>query len=502
MKRKSLLALAVLCLCLPAAGRAQGLPEFLDVVTQGVGEGLQKGVELAVQSAESELELALSADASRMEEGQALTLTIAAKNPLASETPVTFDLALPERLACAQETAWEAVLAPAELGEDGALTPSVTTFTRTLTLVPGGGSEGVEITCEMSMGTRFYRAKQALDLCVPDVAVSAKMLGGEDGRLEPGEAFIWQIEVTNAGTAVKDVELALVLPEGVTPMENDAGMTLAGRRMTGVLRAEAALPGEEGLAASRAVIELPMRVKEDALIGDEDATRLVAGTLYADGTRVPLPRIQVCGAKISAHLAAASDELAPGEETTLRVFVLNEGLAGADVRLTCALPDGLEVVMAQDDEEERTPASAVLPDDGGTTSGPDAAPAMTAEAAQDGVTVENGTVIFNWRMDAAKEGENGVTANTDVFDIHVRAVEAQENLQEKLVGASLAYSVNGGDVQFGEALALRVHTPSFLGVSRDDWSAIFWACLLMMITVSCLYAAVSAGSAKETYSCD
>lgn len=272
--------------------------------------------------------------------------------------------------------------------------------------------------------------------------------------------------------------------------------------MTGVVRAEAAQAGDDGLTESEMVIELPMQVDEDALSGDADATRLVAGTLYADGVRVPLPRIQVCGAKISAHLSAESDALEPGEETTLRVFVLNEGLADAHVRLACALPEGLELVQEDEQQRERTPASAAFPDDSGTLSGPDAAPAMTFAAAEDAMTYENGTVVLSWQMDGAQEGESGVTANTDVFDIRVRALEAQDHLRERMVGASLAYSVNGGEMQFGQALALRVHTPSFLGVSKEDWNAIFWACLLMMITVSCLYAAVSAGSAKETYSCE
>ena len=502
MKTKSLLALGALCLMLPAAGAAQGLPEFLEAGAAVGGEAKPAAVQTAV-STEGELELALSADAARMEEGQAVTLTIAAQNPLSREVQVTFDLALPERIACAQETAWEAVLAPVGSGEGGVAAPSVTTFTRTLTLLPGGGSERAEIACEMGMGTRFYRAKQPLDLCVPDVTVNAAMIGGEDGRLEPGETFAWQIEVDNAGTAAKDVELALVLPDGVTPVgETAPGMTLEGRRMTGVVRAEAAQAGDDGLTASEMVIELPMQVDEDALSGDADATRLVAGTLYADGVRVPLPRIQVCGAKISAHLSAESDALEPGEETTLRVFVLNEGLADAHVRLACALPEGLELVQEDEQQRERTPASAAFPDDSGTLPGPDAAPAMTFAAAEDAMTYENGTVVLSWQMDGAQEGESGVTANTDVFDIRVRALEAQDHLRERMVGASLAYSVNGGEMQFGQALALRVHTPSFLGVSKEDWNAIFWACLLMMITVSCLYAAVSAGSAKETYSCE
>jgi hypothetical protein len=40
-----------------------------------------------------------------------------------------------------------------------------------------------------------------------------------------------------------------------------------------------------------------------------------------------------------------------------------------------------------------------------------------------------------------------------------------------------------------------------MGVTRSEWGGVFWACVLMMITVSCLYGAVRAGRDKEEYFC-
>lgn len=496
--------MAALCLALPAAASAQGLPDFLAAVGEGVEEGVEKSAARIAASMEAELALAMQADSGRIEAGETLTLTVTAENPRLSETPVAFTLALPERLACAEETAWEAVLAPAQPGEDGGIVPSVTTFTRTLTLAPGGVSETAVITCEMSMGTRFYRAQQALGLCVADVAVTAAMEGGEDGRMEQGEAFSWRLEVTNAGMAAKDVELVLMMPDGVSPAGDlPEGFERAGQRITGTVRAEQAQEDEAGMAASLAVLELPMQVNADALAGDGDAMRLMTGTLYADGERVPLPRIQVCGPKISAHLLTDENELETGETTVLRVMVMNEGLAGAQVALSCALPAGLELIADEDggDEEEKPQEAAALPpEDGGA--GPDAQ-AVLAEAVQplSEIDAQSNTVVYSWYMEPAEQTEEGVTAATQMFELPVRAAQPQADLREQLVGAALAYSVDGGDMQLGEAAALRLYTPSFLGIAREDWGGVFWACVLMMITVGCLYGAVRAGGDKEDFYC-
>lgn len=503
MKKRWIVALAALCLALPAAGDAQGLPEFLSAVGEGVGEGVAQSAAKIAASMEAELGLALAADDTRIEDGQTLTLSITAENPRTTQTAVTFALELPERLACAQTTQWEAVLPPAQADESGEIVPSVTVFERTVTLKSGGVSEDAEIVCEMSMGTRFYRARQALALCVADVEVTAELSGAQDGRLEPGDAFAWTISVSNAGTAAQDVELQLVLPDGASLAQAVPGFTVEGNRLSGVVRAQAAQEG-----ASLATVEVNMQVDEAALEGDSDALRLLAGALYADGARVPLPRIQVCGAKISAQLLAEADELEIGEETTLRVMVINEGLAGADMALTCVLPDGLEMIGEEAQQEkmagkEATPAeTALLSDDEGGAAGPDGVPALAQSAPAEGVACEGNTVVYTWHMAGATEDEDGVSASTQVFEMRVRAVQPQQNLKENLVGASMAYRVDDGDTQLGEAVALRVYTPTFMGITRDDWTAIFWASVLLLVTVGCLYAAVRSDKGEDYCCCE
>lgn len=501
-------------LCLPATGRAEGLPDLFTAVYDGVGEGLESGMTAALAGMNQELTLTMEAESARIEEGKTLRVTITAGNPRPQETAVSLVLKLPERLAAAPDTAWEAVLPAAQADPlSGELVPSVTTFTREIALIPGGESETAQIECEMSMGTRFYRARMELDLCVPDVSVSAAIEGDKAGRLYPGDAYAYQIEVVNSGAAPKDIALEMILPEGVTLTQAlPAGFEMNSRTIQGQVRAEAATADGEGAAPSRVKIALPVKVDEDALEGDKDASRLMSGVLRADGERVPLPRIQVCGAKVSAKLIADSEELKAGEETSLRVVVVNSGLAPADVQVSCVLPDGLTLAGDEEknDEDAETEKEATASEliatpgeDGASKDGAAAGLVMEAADVQvSGMSAENGTLVFDLHMDAAKETASGVTADTKTFEIRVKAEEEQENLTERLVGATLAWTVDDGASQLGEAVAMRVVRSEFMGISADDWNGVFWACVLLMITITCLCAAVRRDKKEEDYCFD
>lgn len=504
MRKWNMTFLLLALLLLPAAGTAQELPELFSAVYDGIGEGLQSGVAAALAGMDQELTLEMKAQSTRVEEGKTVTLEIAAGNPRPTETKVSLALALPERLSAAPDAAWEAVLPAAQLDpQSGELVPSVTTFTREITLASGGGSEQAALECELAMGTRFYRAQTTLDLCVPDISVSAKLDGAPEGRLTPGDAFVYEIEVANSGTAPKDVELQVILPEG-TALEQalPLGFAMTGRTIHGVVRAEAAVTDAAGTSPSAAVIRLPVRIEEDALEGDADAVRLMSGVLRADGERVAMPRIQVCDAKVSASLTAESEELEAGEETNLRIVVVNSGLVPADVRVSCVLPEGL--TLAGGKEAAATPDEAALPPDDGDSakSAADVAAAQDADAAAPAMSQENRTLVFELRMDAAKETEGGVSASTQVLNIPVRADEPQKELSERLVGTTLAWSVDDGQAQLGDALAMRVYQAKFLGIDEAEWNGIFWATLLLVVMVVCLYAAVRSDGKKEDFCCD
>ena len=49
---------------------------------------------------------------------------------------------------------------------------------------------------------------------------------------------------------------------------------------------------------------------------------------------------------------------------------------------------------------------------------------------------------------------------------------------------------------------MRVYRPMFLGITKEDWNGIFWASLLLLVTVVCLYAAVRSDHDKEDYCYD
>ena len=222
-----------------------------------------------------------------------------------------------------------------------------------------------------------------------------------------------------------------------------------------------------------------------------------------DGKRVALPRVQLCGAKISARLLPQTDSLKAGETMALRVVLVNSGLAGADVRVSCVLPEGLSLVKAEETEpeteqEEATGSEAenALPPEADDGLGADAEPVLADEEtlAEPEIRQENGAAVFSLHIDAA-----GEDAATRVVTLHVRADEPQENIKERLLGATLAWQTDAGETQLGEAACVRVYRPMVFGLTKDEWMGILWAGLLLVVTVSCLFAAFNSENKREKY---
>ncbi|MFR5787981.1 MAG: hypothetical protein ACLUHE_13345 [Christensenellales bacterium] len=191
----------------------------------------------------------------------------------------------------------------------------------------------------------------------------------------------------------------LILPADVT-LSGDLpeGFTRSQRQIRGEVKAAAAA-GDEPFTTT---LVFPMTVNEDALDGDEDAMRLLTGALRVDGKRVALPRVQLCGAKISARLLPQTDSLKAGETMALRVVLVNSGLAGADVRVSCVLPEGLSLVKAEETEtepEEATGSEAenALPPEADDGLGADAEPVLADEEtlAEPEIRQENGAAVFS-----------------------------------------------------------------------------------------------------------
>ena len=493
MKKWNMMMLVLALLALPATGMAQDLPDFLSAVYTGIGEGLEQGAMQAMAAMDQELTLELIPESGRIEEGQTVCLTVKAGNPRPQPEEVNIVLDLPERLTVTPDTAWTATLPAAEMHpETGELVPSQTLFTREITLVPGGESMQAEITAEMSMGTRFYRTKAPVALCVPDIKAEASVMDVSENRVQPGDAFAYQVSITNAGTASKDVTVELTLPEGVAAADPlPAGFTQEKNAVRGRVRAEAA-----GDTPGMAELCFPVTVAENVLEGEADARKLLSGALLVDGERVALPRVEVCGSKISAALMTDKENLEAGETAKLSMVVVNSGLAAADVKLSCVLPTGLTL---HDEEEDEQSKAVVPPDEGGTAAGAKIPAVIAQEVSR---TLENRTLVFDLHMEAARETDSGVIANTQVLEIPVIAEAPQDQLSEALLGTTMAWSVDDMPVQLGDAVAMRVVRDEFLGISKSEWNGIFWAGVLLLAAVACLYAAARRDSRTEDFCCE
>ena len=202
-------------------------------------------------------------------------------------------------------------------------------------------------------------------------------------------------------------------------------------------------------------------------------------------------------------LLPQADSLKAGEEMALRVVLVNSGLAAADVQVSCVLPEGLSLVKAEETETETEPeeatggeAESALPPEADDDLGADAEPVLADEEtlAEPEIRQENGAAVFSLHIDAA-----GEDAATRVVTLHVRADEPQENIKERLLGATLAWQTDAGETQLGEAACVRVYQPMVFGLTKDEWMGIFWAGLLLVVTVSCLFAAFNSDNKRERY---
>lgn len=479
-----------------AAGLIRELPELFSGVYEGISEGLNQGAQLAQSAMQQELTLSVQTDSASIDEGKTALVTVTAGNPLPCEANVRFTLKLPQLIGMQGETTWEAVLPAAQFNEEtGELEASETVIAREITLLEGGQSAESMIECEMEMGTRFYRSSVPIRLCVPAVTVHAYADGTNEGRVNPGDEFAYCIEIINSGDASKDMALEMTLPEATKLCGSlPEGFVSDGQVISGV----ACAPAAQGEKPSRVELVFPAAAAENALSGDDDAQRLIAPVLKVNGERAAAARVQICGAKISARLLSEHDALETGEETTLSIVVVNSGLAEADVELNCVLPQGLTLA---DEEREDEKEKKIVPPPQENNQLPGAGEAIPVEDApvQSVMTQENNSLVFHVHMDAAQQTENGVIASTRVLEIPVRAEIARERMTQQMLGASLAWRVDDEQAQLAEAVALSVKPQTVLGLTRADWNGVFWAGVLLLVTVVCLYAAVKKDRRAEDY---
>ena len=129
-------------------------------------------------------------------------------------------------------------------------------------------------------------------------------------------------------------------------------------------------------------------------------------------------------------------------------------------------------------------AESALPPEADDGLGADAEPVLADEEtlAEPEIRQENGAAVFSLHIDAA-----GEDAATRAATLHVRADEPQEH--QSAPGATLAWQTDAGETQLGEAACVRVYQPMVFGLTKDEWMGILWAGLLLVVTVSCLFAA-------------
>ena len=200
-----------------------------------------------------------------------------------------------------------------------------------------------------------------------------------------------------------------------------------------------------------------------------------------------------------------------GEAMDMIVTVANAGLAAADVEITCLLPEGLvlmhDLTKAPETMPKETPEQHVsaMPDaDSGEPPAQDGAAqaVMNSEPAEPVVYEEDGRIFLSVHMDAARETDSGIAAAALEIPLRVRAAAAVDSVDDRMLGAALAWNADGGDTHLEEAVALEIRRSGMLGLSDAEWNGILLASLLMIVTICCLYSAVKSDKREEDYCFD
>lgn len=301
-------ALLLLLALLPLRAHGEGLDWAR--VWADTQAGLARYVEALRQSGARDLSLVLEADRLTLQDGETATLEAVIENPYLWALDATLRLDLTE--GCFEvggdAAQWTGELPPATLDEAGAVIPSRTRMTWTLTaLEAAGGEEGLrtaDAIVTLSRDSRLYQDAKALRLCSPRVSVQ---VNASADTAHPEGEVLYTVLCANRGPAAGETQVRLSLPEGLTAQALD-------------------MPGAA-------------RVEDGALVWEMQAP----AAAYADGEKLPPKRLTVSGPLLTLQTVCDAERLAPGEEMTVALVLENAGAAAADVTLQAALPEGLRV---------------------------------------------------------------------------------------------------------------------------------------------------------------
>lgn len=448
-------ALLLLLALLPLRAHGEGLDWAR--VWADTQAGLARYVEALRQSGARDLSLVLEADRLTLQDGETATLEAVIENPYLWALDATLRLDLTE--GCFEvggdAAQWAGELPPATLDAAGAVIPSRTRMTWTLTaLEAAGGEEGLrtaDAIVTLSRDSRLYQDAKALRLCSPRVSVQ---VNASADTAHPEGEVLYTVLCANRGPAAGETQVRLSLPEGLIAQALD--MPGAARVEDGALVWEMQAPAAayaDGalLRPGYAVGVARVQVAADALDGVKSGRRLLVGEVVADGEKLPPKRLTVSGPLLTLQTVCDAERLAPGEEMTVALVLENAGAAAADVTLQAALPEGLRVARL-------------------VTRG------LSGKIAGD-------TVSWQVHMDAAATGGDGQpipAAERIEFVVQAQALPGGE--RERLLGLFGTYRAGAQTPGISNVAQVTLETPTFLGATKGDWQAMLWAAALLAAT--------------------
>lgn len=451
-------------LALPA-GAEERRPLDVNKVLSGIEEGIGKYVAALGQSNARDLSLVCQADAVRIVEGDVVTLEALVSNPHLYEEAVSVSLSVPEGCFAVEGTPllWQGKLPAAQLDAGGAVEPSRTRLVWRLTVQPVPGAEdgfqAIDAVVTMSQDSRYYQDTASFSLLAPRISVRTNA----SARVaQPEGTLMYTVLLTNNGPAAGQVTVRQQLPDGLRPVEMKvpAGARVDGADLVWDVEVPAATYDGEALVEPAYAVRVGrVEVEADVLDGVLTGRKVLVSQVTAGDERLTPQRVTVQGPLLSLQLLCEATSARAGDEIPLALVIENKGRAPADVTVQAALPQGMAL------------ARFVTRGMGNKISGQ--------------------TLSWNVHLDAAQMGLDGRLVPTQErieFIASAKALSSGE--RERLLGVFATYRAGNQTPGISNVAQVTLKGSTFMGATQEEWAALFWATLLLLVTGVCLYCTI------------
>lgn len=453
----------LLVLALPVG--AEGFSLDLNKILSGIEEGVSQYAAALGQSNARDLSLVAQADKQTIVEGDVVTLEAVVTNPHLYEEAVSV------RLSVAQDRfeidgsplEWQGKLPAATLDAKGTVEPSRTRLVWQMRVlpVPGGddGLQELDAVVTMAQDSRYYQSAASFELLAPRISVRTN---ASSRTAQPEGALVYTVVCTNNGPAAGSVQVRQELPEGLKAidLEAPAAARIEGRTLVWDVTVPAATYDGDTLVEPAHVVRIAkVEVEAGVLDGVSSGRKVLVSDVTANGERLTPQRLTVQGPLLSLQIECGVQNVRAGDEIPVALIVSNKGRADADVTLQTVLPKGMALSR------------------------------FVTRGMHNKISGQ--TLSWQVHLDAAQMGLDGRLVPTqERIEFVAKAQAVGEGERQRLLGVFSTYRAGNQAPGISNVAQVTLSRTTFLGATQEEWAALFWATLLLLVTGVCLYCTI------------